>query len=131
MKVFFNYSIDCELPPDGPFGGPATWDVAEASVRGFIDVMDCAVTVNMVGYYEGNPAHDVKIQVYDWIAQDWVNLTAAATDFPSRSTPDTYQFSIPSPCDDYLDSDEMRIRIIHTSNGSAGHDLYIDHLYLA
>jgi len=39
MRLFFNYSIDCELPPDGGFGGPATWEVAEASVRGFVEVM--------------------------------------------------------------------------------------------
>lgn len=39
MKFFFNYSIDCELPPEGQFGGPATWKVAEASVRGFVNVM--------------------------------------------------------------------------------------------
>jgi len=39
MKLFFNYSIDCELPPDGRFGGPATWEAAEASVRGFVEVM--------------------------------------------------------------------------------------------
>lgn len=46
MKLFFNYSIDCELPPNTPytegteqrrfFHGPATWQLAEASVRGFI-----------------------------------------------------------------------------------------------
>ena len=40
MKVFFNYSIDCELPPDGKFGGPATWESAEASTRGFVALMD-------------------------------------------------------------------------------------------
>ncbi len=39
MKLFFNYSIDCELPPDGRFGGPASWEAAEESVRGFIEVM--------------------------------------------------------------------------------------------
>jgi len=39
MKLFYNYSIDCELPPDGRFGGPANWEAAEASVRGFIEVM--------------------------------------------------------------------------------------------
>lgn len=42
MKLFYNYSIDCELPPDGTFGGPATWEVAEASTRGFIEAMDAA-----------------------------------------------------------------------------------------
>lgn len=39
MDVFFNYSLDCELPPEGPFGGPKTWDVAERSVTGFLEVM--------------------------------------------------------------------------------------------
>lgn len=39
MTFFYNYSIDCELPPEGQFGGPADWDVAERSVRGFIQVM--------------------------------------------------------------------------------------------
>ncbi len=48
MQLFFNYSIDCELPANtdytGPerrpfFHGPATWDAAEASVRGFVDRM--------------------------------------------------------------------------------------------
>jgi hypothetical protein len=48
MKLFFNYSIDCELPPDTPytgperrpfFSGPRTWEVAEESVRGFIERM--------------------------------------------------------------------------------------------
>lgn len=40
FKMFFNYSIDCELPPDGVFGGPISWEVAEESTRGFVDLMD-------------------------------------------------------------------------------------------
>lgn len=49
MKLFFNYSIDCETPPNteytGPerrpfFHGPATWEFAEASVRGFVARME-------------------------------------------------------------------------------------------
>jgi hypothetical protein len=48
MQCFFNYSIDCELPPNttytGPerrpfFHGPPTWEFAEAAVRGFIERM--------------------------------------------------------------------------------------------
>lgn len=45
MKLFFNYSIDCELPSNTEytggaeqrpfFGGPPTWEFAESSVRGF------------------------------------------------------------------------------------------------
>lgn len=49
MKLFFNYSIDCELPTNtdytGPerrpfFGGPESWTFAEESVRGFVARMD-------------------------------------------------------------------------------------------
>ena len=49
MKLFFNYAIDCETPPNtdytGPerrpfFGGPPTWDFAETSVRGFVQRME-------------------------------------------------------------------------------------------
>lgn len=39
QTIYFNYSIDCELPPDGRFGGPATWQVAEASTLGFVQLM--------------------------------------------------------------------------------------------
>lgn len=52
MKLFFNYSIDCELPPNTHytqgaerrafFHGPLTWAFAEASVRGFIERMHAA-----------------------------------------------------------------------------------------
>lgn len=49
MKLFFNYSIDCETPSNteytGPerlpfLRGPASWESAEASVRGFVELME-------------------------------------------------------------------------------------------
>lgn len=49
MRLFFNYSLDCETPTNtdytGPermsfFGGPASWEAAEQSVRGFAEQMD-------------------------------------------------------------------------------------------
>ena len=40
MKVFFNYSIDCELPPEGIFGGPESMDYGEKSVRSFVEAMN-------------------------------------------------------------------------------------------
>jgi hypothetical protein len=49
MKLFFNYSIDCETPVNTPytqgaerrphFGGPESWDFAARSVEGFIAQM--------------------------------------------------------------------------------------------
>lgn len=48
--LFFNYSIDCEMPRNTPytqgaerepfFHGPKTWEAGEASVRGFVRQMD-------------------------------------------------------------------------------------------
>ena len=50
MKLFFNYSVDCELPPrteytegteKAPFlNGPESWASAEESVRGFVELME-------------------------------------------------------------------------------------------
>ena len=42
MKLHFNYSIDCELPPDGRFGGPATWSRLRPRPAALIDRMDKA-----------------------------------------------------------------------------------------
>jgi len=62
MKLFYNYSIDCELPPNtdytGPerkpfFHGPETWQFAEESVRGFVERMaelDCAAGTTLFVY---------------------------------------------------------------------------------
>lgn len=48
--LFFNYSLDCELPKNTPytegterqpfFHGPKTWEAGEASVRGFVRQME-------------------------------------------------------------------------------------------
>jgi hypothetical protein len=39
MKLYFNYSINCEQPGDARFHGPPSWEEAEESVRGFVEVM--------------------------------------------------------------------------------------------
>jgi len=49
MKLFLNYSIDCETPPNTKYtewterteflGGPVSWEFAEASTRGFVELM--------------------------------------------------------------------------------------------
>ena len=49
MKLFFNYSIDCELPPNTRYtegreradflNGPESWEYAEKSARGFVELM--------------------------------------------------------------------------------------------
>ncbi len=39
MKLYFNYSVNCEPLSDGRFNGPPSWEAAEESVRGFVEVM--------------------------------------------------------------------------------------------
>ena len=87
-------------------------------------------TVTFVGWYEGNPAHVVKLQIYNFETTDWENVTAAVKDFPDADSEQTYIFNLPDPIADYIDAERLQLRVIHTNNGSAGHYFYIDHLYL-
>jgi len=96
----------------------------------FIGVPVAERTVNIKGNYDGNPAHNVKLQVYNFDSVSWDNFTGDSTDFPSQVGEGSYQFTLPTPYADYISDGEMRIRIRHTSNGSAGHEMYLDHLYL-
>ena len=111
-------------------------DEASGSVPGFgmtfrfINVPDCAKTAYFKGYYEGNPAHNVKIQVYNQSTESWDNFTADTRDFPSNASEQSYNFAVPLPCANYLTGGEMLIRIVHTSQGTPGHYFYIDHFYL-
>ncbi|GAG56513.1 unnamed protein product, partial [marine sediment metagenome] len=87
--------------------------------------------VHLNGYYDGNPAHDVFIYAWDYDGTQWVRLTAAAQDFPDAAADDDYTFDMPSVNPGYyFDSGAAKIRINHTSGGSAGHDFYVDYLRL-
>lgn len=74
VKLYFNYSIDCELPLNTPytgpeqlpsFGGPKSWEFAEASVRSFAERMaamdaagvEIALYLNGLRYSRRQPQH--------------------------------------------------------------------------
>ena len=92
-----------------------------ASVKGLI--------IRLNGYYQGNPAHNVKAQIYNYTTLGFENLTSATTDFPSKSTEDDYAFAVPNMTD-YISGGQLQLKIIHISQGSAGHYFYIDYLKL-
>lgn len=96
----------------------------------FITVPEGLKTVNIVGYYDGNPAHNVKIYIYNYGILDWEAFTADIRDFPSASSLQTYQFTMPSPYSNYISGGQVRIRIRHITTGSAGHYMFFDHVYL-
>ena len=87
------------------------------------------VTLN--GYYDGNPAHDVFIYMWNYDTTAWDRLTADAQDFPDAAADDDYEFDVPTvDTENYFDSGAAKVRINHTSNGTAGHDFYVDQILL-
>lgn len=97
----------------------------------FTKVQTTSLTVDLTGYYEGNPAHNVKAVVFNWINCTWADMTMDAQDFPSRSTDDSYSFSLPSPLVNHVSSQgHFLFGVKHTSNGSAGHTFNINQLKL-
>lgn len=84
----------------------------------------CYVYLN--GYYEGNPAHRPKIQRWNFTLGQWDDFTADLIDFPSRATEDDYQFETVHA--DYVQNQQLRIRIYHNWAGTPGHHFHIDYL---
>ena len=82
------------------------------------------------GYYEGNPAHFVKLQQWNYTTGGWDNVTNDAKDFPSTTSQQSYVFTLLDRAD-YISSGNIKLRVIHLSNGSAGHYFHIDKFYLA
>lgn len=93
-----------------------------------LDVNMTSFFVHLNGYYQGNPAHLVKIQKWNYTLSQWDNFTSESNDFPSRSIEDDYSFETVNT--DYVSGQQFRIRIYHNWNGSAGHYFNVDYLWL-
>ena len=86
--------------------------------------------VNVVGYYEGNPAHNVWIYAYNFTTTTWDRLTTAAQDFPDTTEDEAYAFEFPTDSSDYLSGAETRIRIYHDSAAVSSHYMYVDYIQI-
>ena len=81
---------------------------------------------NFTGRYLGNPAHNVFIEIYDYVGGTWDRVTAATNDFPSSATADySLRFTLPHHSK-YLSGDECQVRIRHDSNSVSSHYFYTD-----
>jgi hypothetical protein len=95
----------------------------------FTKVKTSNIEIWLKGYYEGNPAHNVKAKVMNWTTYEWDDLTGDAGDFPSRSDEAQYSFSLTT--DSYVSSEgHLAFCVVHESNGSAGHYFRINELKL-
>lgn len=86
----------------------------------FTGVVSADMKLKVKGNYNGNPAHNVKLQIYN--GTGWDNVTANTTDFPSTATETLYEFVLPS----YVTTGQVRVRILHTSSAVSTHYLYLD-----
>ena len=84
----------------------------------------------LVGNYSGNPAHNVKLQQWNYDLTQWDDVTAEAQDFPSEGSEQTYQIHLLDDVD-HISAGQIQIRICHVSAGNPTHTFNIDHLYLA
>lgn len=76
------------------------------------------------GYYDGNLAHTVNVDAYDWVTTSYDNLGV----LPDAVGETLYTFTLDA---DHMDTDgSIRIRINHTSPGNATHQLFLDHVYI-
>lgn len=97
----------------------------------FEAVGDINLKVDIVGYYQGNPAHNVKIYIHNLLTHEWEALTVDANDFPSNSTDQNYSFNLPTPRDTYRTTNgDIRLKIKHVSSGTPGHYLWINQMEL-
>jgi hypothetical protein len=95
----------------------------------FNDVPTNNFDLCLVGYYSGNVAHNKKIRAWNFNTFVFDDLTANADDLPTAGSKSNYKFTIQNA--NYVSGvGQVIIQIIHTSTGTAGHHLYIDHLYL-
>lgn len=109
------------------------WEIAEtAGTPGFTLTMDftapvagqSATRLIIYGYYDGNLAHTVNVDAYDWVTTSYDNVGT----LPDAVGEAVHTFTLDA---DHTDSDgSIRIRINHTSAGNINHTLYLDWVYV-
>ena len=74
--------------------------------------------------YDGNPAHNLILEVYN--GSTWDAVTGETTDFPEDDDLCPFYFRIKA---EYVLNGKITYRLDHTSSGAAGHTFTIDHMF--
>lgn len=145
LGIFISGNIESTWENDGEY-----LDVNEvAGTPGFVinynfaDVplamVDATATIHLEWkyMYNGNPAHNVILQVWNHVDNSWDAVTGAGNDFPDNDPNyDQVFFNIGpgqnlTDLTDYVDDQgQMHWRQVHTSNGTALHDIRCEKLRL-
>lgn len=126
----------------GGFADVAAWDGTYFQIQevtgapGFDITFDFVVSENLFkcttliwsGRYEGNPAHNVQLEMYDHLATAWKVIDIIA----SNSADELRSYTLPEAPTRFVgplsDRSVALVRFHHTSSGTTTHDLYIDYL---
>lgn len=84
--------------------------------------------VDLTGYYDGNPSHNVKMQAWDFTNKTWTNLTTATRDIPNGTVNTDYTWPFPSPETNFIGSGIVSVRVDHTSSAIGANLMYIDYI---
>jgi putative transposon-encoded protein len=79
--------------------------------------------IHIQGNYNGNPAHTVNVEQYNYTTTGWTNVGT----LPSTSTSTFYDYDLTSTAD-YISGNQMKIRFNHVGIGVNTHKLYLDYL---
>ena len=85
--------------------------------------------LEIVGRYQGNPAHEIQIYAWDYNDSDWDSFTGAAADMDHSAIDLSYEFDyddLEGALVDYVSGTDSKIRFLHADAGTNSHDLYLD-----
>ncbi len=86
--------------------------------------------LTIIGEYNGDDDHDVKLQIFDYDTTAFEYVTANAQDLPNVLEQATFQFNLATHTNNYIENGAMIIRIIHETAGNDGHLLRIDEMFI-
>lgn len=130
---------DLQTPRDGNF-----YHIDEAAgapgINLIVDFVDVATIefAEVNASYEGSTTHAIAVQLYNWTTASWDTFDAIQTGVADVTTANGYivgnhSFNVHEP-DNYIgtgaNEGRVRVRLYHTMNGNAAHDLYVDDVAL-
>lgn len=96
-----------------------------------LDYTPGKLTIN--ARYEGNPAHNVVVEAWNYNTSAWDSFSGASSDIPDGITDTDYYFDyadLSGTDTDYISGTAAKIRIRHTTTGTATHNLYVDYVVI-
>jgi hypothetical protein len=94
------------------------------------DVPSTAISLHLVGNYNGEDEHTIKLGQWNYTTSEWTNVTADVDDFPRAETEQVYRFPLIDNAN-YLSGGTIKIRFVHGASANIEDVFRINQMYLA